>query len=67
METRELLRSHSSVRKYTGEQLSKETVIDLIETAQMAASSHFVQAYTPRDTPSEKYLPPYFSYVVFFS
>ena len=44
--TRELLRSHSSVRKYTGEQLSKETVIDLIETAQMAASSHFVQAYS---------------------
>lgn len=46
METRELLRSHSSVRKYTGEQISKETVIDLIETAQMAASSHFVQAYS---------------------
>ena len=46
METRELLRSHSSVRKYTGEEISKETVIDLIETAQMAASSHFVQAYS---------------------
>lgn len=46
METRELLRNHSSVRKYTGEQISKETVIDLIETAQMAASSHFVQAYS---------------------
>ena len=46
METRELLRSHSSVRKYTGEPISKETVIDLIETAQMAASSHFVQAYS---------------------
>nr|WP_106782425.1 oxygen-insensitive NADPH nitroreductase [Lysinibacillus timonensis] len=45
-EVRDLLRSHSSVRKYTGEQLSKETVIDLIETAQMAASSHFVQAYS---------------------
>jgi FMN reductase (NADPH) len=46
METRDLLRSHSSVRKYTGEQISKETVVDLIETAQMAASSHFVQAYS---------------------
>ena len=44
--TRELLRSHSSVRKYTGEQISKEQVIDMIETAQMAASSHFVQAYS---------------------
>ena len=46
METRELLRSHSSVRKYTGDIISKDTVIDLIETAQMAASSHFVQAYS---------------------
>ncbi|MGN7477044.1 oxygen-insensitive NADPH nitroreductase [Solibacillus silvestris] len=46
MNTRELLRSHSSVRKYTGEEIPKETVIDLIETAQMAASSHFVQAYS---------------------
>ena len=44
--TKELLRSHSSVRKYTGEEISRETVIDLIETAQMAASSHFVQAYS---------------------
>lgn len=46
MSVKQLLRSHSSVRKYTGEQLSKETVIDLVETAQMAASSHFVQAYS---------------------
>lgn len=44
--TKQLLRSHSSVRKYTGEEISRETVIDLIETAQMAASSHFVQAYS---------------------
>ncbi|QOV10222.1 NADPH-dependent oxidoreductase [Viridibacillus arvi] len=43
---RELLRSHASVRKYTGEPISKEVVVDLIETAQMAASSHFVQAYS---------------------
>lgn len=46
MNTKDLLRSHTSVRKYTGEEISKETVIDLIETAQMAASSHFVQAYS---------------------
>ena len=44
--TQELLRSHSSVRKYTGEEISRETVLELIETAQMAASSHFVQAYS---------------------
>lgn len=44
--TKDLLRSHSSVRKYTGEEIPRETVIDLIETAQMAASSHFVQAYS---------------------
>lgn len=44
--TRELLRNHASVRKYTGEQIPKEKVIDMIETAQMAASSHFVQAYS---------------------
>ena len=46
MTTRQLLRNHSSVRKYTGEIIPRETVIDLIETAQMAASSHFVQAYS---------------------
>ncbi len=46
MDTRELLRNHASVRKYTGEQIPRETVMDLIETAQMAASSHFVQAYS---------------------
>ncbi|MEE1131658.1 MAG: NADPH-dependent oxidoreductase [Caryophanon sp.] len=43
---RDLLRAHASVRKYTGEIIDKDTVIDLIETAQMAASSHFVQAYS---------------------
>lgn len=46
MSTKELLRSHSSVRKYTGEEIPREKVIDMIETAQMAASSHFVQAYS---------------------
>lgn len=43
---KELLRSHTSVRKYTGEIIPKEIVRDLIETAQMAASSHFIQAYS---------------------
>ncbi|KGR79353.1 oxygen-insensitive NADPH nitroreductase [Ureibacillus manganicus] len=45
-EVTKLLQSHSSVRKYTGEQISKETVSEIIKTAQMAASSHFVQAYS---------------------
>lgn len=43
---KDLLRSHTSVRKYTGEPIPKETVVDLVQTAQMAASSHFVQAYS---------------------
>lgn len=46
MSVKELLRSHTSVRKYTGEEIPKEIVVDLIQTAQMAASSHFVQAYS---------------------
>lgn len=46
MSVKEVLRSHSSVRKYTGEQIPKEKVIELVKTAQMAASSHFVQAYS---------------------
>jgi FMN reductase (NADPH) len=46
MTTRQLLRNHSSVRKYDGVEIPREKVIDLIETAQMAASSHFVQAYS---------------------
>lgn len=41
-----LLNSHASVRKYTDYTLSKEEVYELIETAQHAASSHFVQAYS---------------------
>lgn len=45
-EVLKLQQSHSSVRKYTGEEISKETVFELVKTAQMAASSHFVQAYS---------------------
>ncbi len=41
-----LLRSHTSVRKYKDYQLTKEEVTELIATAQHAASSHFVQAYS---------------------
>lgn len=41
-----LLRSHSSVRIYDGQPITRDIVEDLIETAQMAATSHFVQAYS---------------------
>ncbi|TQR17300.1 oxygen-insensitive NADPH nitroreductase [Psychrobacillus soli] len=41
-----LLRSHASVRKYKDYTLTKEEVSALVETAQSAASSHFVQAYS---------------------
>lgn len=43
---KELLRGHASVRKYKDYKLSREEVAELIETAQHAASSHFVQAYS---------------------
>lgn len=46
MSVKDLLRSHSSVRKYTGEVIPREKVEELIATAQMASSSHFVQAYS---------------------
>ncbi len=42
----DLLKSHSSVRSYTDERLSKETVRELVSAGQHAASSHFVQAYS---------------------
>jgi FMN reductase (NADPH) len=42
----ELLKSHASVRKYKKEPISDETLHDLIGTAQHAATSHFVQAYS---------------------
>jgi len=43
---KELLRNHSSVRIYDGKPISKEVIEELIATAQMAATSHFVQAYS---------------------
>ncbi|MDW0110093.1 oxygen-insensitive NADPH nitroreductase [Sporosarcina aquimarina] len=42
----DLLKSHASVRSYTDEQLSSETVRELINAGQHSASSHFVQAYS---------------------
>lgn len=41
-----LLQSHASVRKYKDISISDETLEKLIHTAQHAASSHFVQAYS---------------------
>lgn len=43
---KELLRAHASVRKYKDYKLPREEVVELVETAQHAASSHFVQAYS---------------------
>ncbi|WJY27110.1 oxygen-insensitive NADPH nitroreductase [Sporosarcina trichiuri] len=40
----DLLTSHSSVRTYTDEPIPPETVRELLEAGQHAASSHFVQA-----------------------
>lgn len=40
----DLLTSHSSVRRYKDEPITKETIIELITAGQHAASSHFVQA-----------------------
>src|SRR5690625_3346559 len=42
----QLLKSHTSVRDYTDEPISDETFFDMIEAAQHAASSNFVQAYS---------------------
>lgn len=40
------MKSHTTVRKYTDEVISDETFHELIEAAQHAASSNFVQAYS---------------------
>lgn len=42
----ELLKSHTSVRKYSDEKISDEQLYELLEAAQYSASSHFVQAYS---------------------
>lgn len=41
-----LLQSHTSVRRYTDEEIPKEVLHDLILAGQHASSSHFVQAYS---------------------
>ena len=41
-----LLRSHISVRKYKEEAIPDERLYEMLEAAQHAASSHFVQAYS---------------------
>ncbi|SFE57558.1 oxygen-insensitive NADPH nitroreductase [Alteribacillus iranensis] len=43
------LKSHASVRKYTDDPISDETLHELLEAGQSAASSHFVQAYSVID------------------
>ena len=42
----ELMKAHASVRDYKEKQLSREEVSELVEAAQHAATSHFVQAYS---------------------
>lgn len=42
----ELMKSHASIRSYEDKQLSREEVSELIEAAQYAASSNFVQSYS---------------------
>lgn len=42
----DLLKSHTSVRRYTDEKISDEQLYEMLEAAQYAATSHFVQAYS---------------------
>ena len=42
----ELMKSHASVRDYKDQQLTRAQVHELVEAAQHAATSHFVQAYS---------------------
>lgn len=42
----DLMKAHASVRDYKDKQLSREEVSELVEAAQYAATSHFVQAYS---------------------
>lgn len=45
-DTLNLLRSHTSIRKYKKEQIPIEVLKDILGSAQHAASSNFVQAYS---------------------
>ena len=42
----ELMKSHASVRDYKDQPLTRAQVHELVEAAQYAATSHFVQAYS---------------------
>ena len=44
--TIDLIRSHRSIRKFSDREVDGETLKTIIEAAQCAATSHFVQAYT---------------------
>lgn len=44
--TIETILNHRSVRKFTSEKLSEETIQTLVEAAQMASTSSFIQAYS---------------------
>ena len=50
----QLMKSHTTVRKYTDEPISDEVFHQLIEAAQHAASSNFVQAYSVIQVKDEK-------------
>lgn len=45
-ETIDLLKNHRSIRKFKDEQLDGETIKELVESAQSASTSSYVQAYT---------------------
>lgn len=42
----DVLKSHTSVRQYTNEEITDETFYELLNAAQHAASSNFIQAYS---------------------
>jgi nitroreductase len=44
--TIDLMKSHRSIRKFTGREVDDQTLKTIIAAAQCAATSHFVQAYT---------------------
>jgi len=45
-ETMGVMRNHVSVRRYTSDRIPKDHLLEIIRSAQSAASSHFVQAYS---------------------
>lgn len=42
----DIMRSHTSVRKYKNDNITRETLTEIIHAAQHASSSNFVQAYS---------------------